>query len=106
MTPSHTHVPESLASAEPSVLNDRRLYQPCHIYVPDVDHRLSAIRVNDTYFSFFRSEKSYSRALEIATRMQRKGDRSVITKTPKTYAIWALETQAQLAKPGQQNSRR
>lgn len=87
--------------ASSSILRSRQHYQCCHILVPDAEERLPAIAVQGNYYSFFRTERHESRALEVAERLHRRGDGVVITETPKAYAIWVLEPEA---KPAQVKS--
>jgi hypothetical protein len=77
------------------ILRSRDQYYLCHIRVPDAEQRLAAIQVSGSYYSFFRIEKDEKRALTLAGKLHHRGDRVLITKIPKGYAIWVLESEAE-----------
>lgn len=77
------------------ILQTRDRYQCCHIRVPDLEDRIPAIRIDRDYYSLFRVEAEESRAAEIAQRLMQRGDATVLTKTPKGFAIWVLETEVE-----------
>lgn len=83
------------ASFSVLVLESRHLYRACHIHVPDSEKRLAAIQFQGKYYSFFKTEHQEARAKELCLRLIQKGDRAILTKTPKGFAIWAYEPQAQ-----------
>ncbi|WP_199333766.1 hypothetical protein [Oculatella sp. FACHB-28] len=66
--------------------------------MPDSERYLAAIFFDQAYYSFFKFEKDQNRASQVANRLNHRGDTSVITQTPKGYAIWILEPEA---KPSQ-----
>ncbi len=78
------------------LLEHRSQYKPCHVCVPDLEGRLAAICVDDRYYSFFRTVADGSKALEVAAKLGRRGDETVITKTAKGYVLWVLEPDAYL----------
>ncbi len=78
------------------ILESRSQYRPCHIRVPDLDHRLSAIAVEGQYYSFFKVVKDRAQALEVAARLARRGDQTTITSTVKGEVVWVLEPEAEL----------
>jgi hypothetical protein len=82
-------------------IESRDQYHSCHIRVSDSERCLAAIFFNRAYYSFFKFEKDPNRASQIATRLNRRGDTSVITETPKGYAIWILEPEAKPSQPVQ-----
>jgi len=85
---------KSLGAAK--ILESRSQYRPCHIRVPDLDHRLSAIAVEGQYYSFFKVVKDRAQALEVAARLARRGDQTTITSTVKGEVVWVLEPEAEL----------
>lgn len=95
-------LPQPPSPSQPSnaattrILESRSEYQPCHIRVPDLEHRLPAISVDGKYYSLFRVVKDRKQALEITARLARRKDESVITKTARGDVIWVLEPEAQL----------
>ena len=91
---SATTQPKSLGAAK--ILESRSRYRPCHIRVPDLDHRLSAIAVEGQYYSFFKVVKDRVQALEVAARLARRGDQTAITSTVKGEVVWVLEPEAEL----------
>jgi hypothetical protein len=78
------------------ILESRSQYRPCHIRVPDLDHRLSAIAVEGQYYSFFKVVKDRAQALEVSARLARRGDQTTITSTVKGDVVWVLEPEAEL----------
>ncbi|WP_199296218.1 hypothetical protein [Trichocoleus sp. FACHB-591] len=84
------------SSATAKVLESRNKYRPCHIRVPDLEHRLSAIAVEGQYYSFFKVVKDRAQALEVAARLSRRGDQTVITSSVKGDVVWVLEPDAEL----------
>lgn len=91
---------------ECKLLFDRDLYTPCHIWVADVGHRLSAVYVDNQFYSFFKVVNDPNKLLEIVARLGKRDDRVAITLTNKGYALWAYEPQAQYAPPPRQPNHR
>jgi hypothetical protein len=73
------------------ILDTEQQYQTCRIKVPHLKQRLFAILVNGEYYSFFRSEKTKDKVLEIMAKLSHRMEKTVITKTEKGYVIWNLE---------------
>jgi hypothetical protein len=92
---------QSPISSSIKFLKFRNQYHSCHIHVPDSESCLAAIFFDRAYYSFFKFEKDYNRASQVATRLTHRGDLSVITETPKGYAIWILEPEAKPSQPSQ-----
>lgn len=84
------------------LLFDRDLYTPCHIRVPDINHRLSAIYVDNQFYSFFKVIPDARKALEVITRLGKRDNAAAITPTRRGYAIWAHEEEARYAAPARQ----
>ena len=78
----------------PKILELRHQYQSCHIHLPGEERRLPAIKVNDKYYSLAKVVKDPQKALEICTRLARRGHETVITPLTKGSAIWRLEPEA------------
>lgn len=95
--PTQASAPSNRAGAT-KILESRSQYSPCHIRVPDLDHRLAAIAVEGQYYSFFKIVKDRSQALEVAARLARRGDQTTITSTTKGEVVWVLEPEATLDK--------
>jgi hypothetical protein len=87
-------------------LFDRDLYTPCHILTTDVTHRLSAVYVDNQFYSFFKVVKNPNKLLDIVARLGKRDDKVAITLTNQGYALWAYEPQAQYAPPIRQPSHR
>lgn len=85
---------QSLIPSSIRFLKFRNQYHSCHIRVPDSERYLAAIFFDSSYYSFFKFEKDHNRASQVATKLNRRGDTSIITETPKGYAIWILEPEA------------
>lgn len=76
----------------PAKLLNRQDYQTCHVRV--AGESLAAICVDRCYYSFFKIADA-STAAKLIDRLWQRGDRAVLTQTPKGYAIWVLELDAQ-----------
>ncbi len=100
---SATALPESPARAiECKFLFDRDLYTPCHVQVPDLGQRLSAVYVDNQFYSFFKVISSAEKALEIVARLGKRDDKVAITLTKQGYVLWTHEPQGQYAPPSHQ----
>ncbi|MBD2092797.1 hypothetical protein H6F67_23385 [Microcoleus sp. FACHB-1515] len=75
----------------PAKLLKRQDYQTCHVRV--AGESLAAICVDRCYYSFFKIANAQT-AAKLIDRLQQRGDRAVLTQTPKGYAIWVLELDA------------
>ncbi|NMF84449.1 hypothetical protein [Nodosilinea sp. P-1105] len=91
--------PLSPHAIECKLLLDRGLYTPCHIWVPDIDHRLPAIYVDNQFYSFFKTTTQASKALDVMARLGRRDDYVALTQTVRGYAVWAHEPGARYAPP-------
>jgi hypothetical protein len=80
-------------------LFSRDLFTPCHIWVPDVSHRLSAIYADNKFYSFFKVVPNAKKALDVIVRLSKRDDQVAVTLTKRGYAIWAHESQARYAPP-------
>lgn len=92
-TPRHANQSATLSldAIESEILESRNQYKTCRIQTPHLKRRLFAIAVEGQYYSFLRAEKNKEKVLEILTRLGDSVQKTVITKTEKGYAIWALE---------------
>jgi hypothetical protein len=88
------------------ILSDRSEYKPCRINVPDLDHAIAAIRVNERYYSLFQVFADSKRAETIAQRLSKRGDEVIITLTPKGSAVWVEEAQGSPASRSQKKSQK
>lgn len=84
------------------LLFDRDLYTPCHIRVPDSDHRLSAIYVDNHFYSFLKIIPDAHKALNVITRLGKRDSSAALTQTRRGYAVWAHEAGACYAPPARQ----
>lgn len=55
---------------------------------------MPAIKVDEQYYSFFRTEKEEVRALALCQKLQNRGHTPIMTRTPKAFAVWILEPDA------------
>ncbi len=83
-------------------LQSRNLYQPCHILAPDVDHRLSAIYVDNQFYSFFKVIANPQKVLDVIVRLGKRDDKVAVTMTKRGFAIWVNEPGARYAPPRHQ----
>jgi len=82
-------------------LPSRDLYQPCHILATDVDHRLSAIYVDNQFYSFFKVISDPQKLLDVIIRLGKRDDKVAVTMTKRGFAIWVYEPGARYAPPAQ-----
>ncbi|MBD2071465.1 hypothetical protein H6F93_28785 [Leptolyngbya sp. FACHB-671] len=69
-------------------------YQTCRIRVPHLKRRLFAVLVQGKYFSLFRSGMAQESALEIAAKLEHRGDKPIVTQTHNGYAVWIWQAEA------------
>ncbi|MGI0487198.1 hypothetical protein ACN4EK_17285 [Pantanalinema rosaneae CENA516] len=69
-------------------------YQTCYIRVADLDDRLEAIHYNGRYYSLFKITETRQHALELGSKLQRRGDAAVMTQTSQRYCLWVWEPDA------------
>ena len=86
------------------LLFDRDLYTPCHIRVPDGDQRLSAIYVDNQFYSFLKIVPEAHKALDVVMRLGKRDHSAAVTRTQRGYAVWAHEPGARYAPPPRQPS--
>jgi hypothetical protein len=84
------------------LLFDRDLYAPCHIRVPDADHRLSAIYVDNQFYSFLKTVPEARKAIDVTMRLAKRDDTAAITLTRRGYVVWGHEPGARYAPPARQ----
>lgn len=77
------------------ILADRQQYSTCHVRVPDLEHRLSAIVLGGKFYGFFQVAAEPRKAIAILIKLAYRGDAVALTKMPKGYGIWVAEPDAQ-----------
>ncbi len=81
------------------ILGAQSRYQLCQIYLPDLDERLEAILLDGKYYGLFKVVETRQQALELAVKLGRRGDETLITQTEQGKdAIWVLEPDAQVVR--------
>ncbi len=73
------------------LLSDPQAYQPCQVQVPDVAKPLAAIAYRNRYYSIFKQDKDAGKLLDIAAKLARRGDETLITTTDAVYRLGLLE---------------
>ncbi len=53
-------------------------YSPCNIYVPGAPNDRLAIRLDSQFYSLFKLEPNFERAMEVAGRLNRQGHNTVL----------------------------
>jgi len=91
-----------LKAPSPSyILADRQQYTTCHVQVPDLEERLSAIQLGNQFYSFFQVATEARKAIAILTKLVYRNEATVLTKMPRGYGIWVEEPDAtRVGKPG------
>ncbi len=69
-------------------------YRPCQILVPDLDKPLTGIAYNDQFHSLLRIVRDEAQAMELAQKLERKGNSTVITVSAYGYSVWVFEPEA------------
>jgi hypothetical protein len=85
------------------ILESLQGYQVCQVRVAGVTKPLEAIVVDHKYYGFMRRVRSEAEAIELADRLAKKGNASIITKSDRTYTIWVLEPDATIDKRSAEN---
>lgn len=80
-------------------LTNRVSYVPCHVQVPDVPQRLSAIALDGRFYSFFKVINEAQKLLSVISRLGKQDDEVAVTPTPRGYILWVYEPQATYAPP-------
>lgn len=97
---SHQPEAETVAShpsAQITILTSRSEYQTCRIELPHLKRRLLTIQVNGEYYSFLRMEPTQQQILEVLARLGARLPETLVTKTEKSYVIWAKVNYPNLA---------
>jgi len=76
------------------ILADRQQYTTCHVQVPDLEQRLSAIQLGGTFYSFFQVATDARKAIAVLTKLVYRNEAAVLTKMPRGYGIWVEEPDA------------
>jgi hypothetical protein len=85
----------SPTSTDYTVLTQRQQYTPCHLRLPDEPTPMAGICFQDYYYSFFKVVPTLDRAQQLVDRLVERGNRSIITTTPKGYVLWVYEAKAE-----------
>jgi hypothetical protein len=78
------------------ILTNRARYHSGFITIPDEAKPVAAIEVIGKYYSFARFCPNQAQAFETTSRLLDRDRLSVITETPKGYAVWRWEPEATL----------
>ena len=68
--------------------------QRCHILVPDEPKPMGAVVYNAGYYSYVMAYTNEAAAQRGARRLLQKGNRVVLTTTPRRLILWVLEPDA------------
>lgn len=83
-------------------------YSTCHIKVPDVDEKLSAIKIGNQYYSLFRRFEDAEAAMSALNKLAGQDNELLALTKPNnnSYIMWALELDAQVFKGSRKEGRR
>ncbi len=84
-----TKLPQSIR-----ILKSDRDYRPCQILVPDLDKPLTGIAYNQQLHSLLRIVRDETKAIELAQKLERKGNSTIITISAHGYSVWVFEPEA------------
>jgi hypothetical protein len=82
---------ELAPSREVSILRSEREYQSCQIQVPDLDKPLTGITYDQQFYSLLRMVRDEAQATELSEKLERKGNKTVLTVSAYGYSVWVLE---------------
>lgn len=85
---------EVSTTSEIQILRSERAYQSCKIQVPDLDKPLTGITYNQQFYSLLRIVRDEAQATELAEKLERKGNKALITASAYGYSVWVLEPEA------------
>ncbi|MDX2216452.1 MAG: hypothetical protein SFY66_24520 [Oculatellaceae cyanobacterium bins.114] len=77
------------------ILISRDQYLSCRVQVPDLERAITAIRIGDRFYSFFKAVPDCRKLLGIVVKLSYRGDQVAVTKVGKVYGIWVWEPDAQ-----------
>ncbi|MEM9482844.1 MAG: hypothetical protein AAGA83_04040 [Cyanobacteria bacterium P01_F01_bin.116] len=81
------------------LLTHKGQYSTCHIKVPDVDAKLSAIKIDSYYYSLFRRFDDAEATIAALNKLAQNEDELALTQQNNGgYVMWALELDAQAFK--------
>ena len=87
------------------ILDSHSQYRRCRIRVPDLRDPLSAICVDDKYYSLVKVVPEREKAFKILERLIDRGDEPVLIQIPKGYSIWVWEPEAYPEPPSKSSHR-
>jgi hypothetical protein len=79
---------------EHPILTSREQYQTCRIYITDASECLLAILFEGQYYRFVKVATDREQALNIAARLDKRGEHTIITSTDGRHAVWELALDA------------
>lgn len=89
---------KSIVSTTPSrsirILKSDLDYRPCQLLVPDLDKPLTGIAYNEQFHSLLRIVRDEAQAIELAQKLERRGNSTVITVSAYGYSVWVFEPEA------------
>lgn len=90
----HPTVSQLKAPSPSYILADRQQYTTCHVKVPDLEQRLSAIQLGERFYSFFQVAPEARKAIALLTKLVYRNEAVVLTRMPRGYGIWVEEPDA------------
>ena len=67
----------------------------CHIVVPEIEKPVGAVFYNNSYYSYIMAYTDDAAAHRGAHRLNKKGNRVLLTRTPRGLILWVAEPDAQ-----------
>lgn len=67
----------------------------CHVTIPDMDKPVGAVFYNNSYYSYVMAYTKKDAAHRGAHRLSQKGNRVLLTRTPRGLILWVAEPDAQ-----------
>ncbi|XGW00092.1 MAG: hypothetical protein ACAF41_14295 [Leptolyngbya sp. BL-A-14] len=76
------------------ILASHEQYQTCRISLPDVPERVLAICFDEQYYRFVKLVTEEEQALHMATKLDQRGETTIVTQVDDRYAVWAMDPEA------------
>jgi hypothetical protein len=79
---------------EHPLLTSREQYQTCRVYLTEASECLLAIQFEGQYYRFVKVATDREQALNVAARLDQRGEHTLITSADDRYAVWELAPEA------------
>jgi hypothetical protein len=78
------------------IVADKNAYQTCRLQVPDVTKPLMGLIYDNRHYSYFKQDANASKLLDIAAKLARRGDETLLVVEPNQFTLALLEPKGRL----------